>query len=444
MVDLTSEKGKGARKMKDDIQQTILISDSTYALSVPNRPTSSLENDLNVMIRYQIQEYYLSGRDCSRPITLHIDIKEMAKEKGVNWRSLSRNIDKAIETIKQLPLNETVTYINDEGKHIEDTLFLLDLIRNNKTDHVVEVQVGRSYTEYFVKKLIANPELQTDPHFYLTASSQYLLPFTQWLTGRIAIERKENPQKYPFEIYVPLKEIQKAVPTNAKITPGDYRKRVLDTVIKEINTNAYSQLRILNPDPKEYTKKEGRSISGFYFRITLRERTMMNNVPLFINGDNSQPLGPNLTPPWDYLATKLRELGFGGSNEKAALRRIENLQGNPVKVWKSLLYTWVQLETKRVRGDLNVENKGGYFQTVYKRGSLPQHIDVLAREVCLNAPFYADDTVRAAAGMPNAVPTLPNDATLCSNTLQTEENNELLRAFKQKHGHLPFGMMDIK
>ncbi len=108
--------------MRHDEQQTVLISDSTYALSIPNRATSNLENDLNVMIRYQIQEYYLSGQDCTKPVTLYIDIKRMAQEKGVNWRTLSRNIDKTIESVKKLPLNETVSYYDEAGKQIEDTL----------------------------------------------------------------------------------------------------------------------------------------------------------------------------------------------------------------------------------------------------------------------------------------------------------------------------------
>ena len=422
--------------MRHDEQQTVLISDSTYALSIPNRATSNLENDLNVMIRYQIQEYYLSGQDCTKPVTLYIDIKRMAQEKGVNWRTLSRNIDKTIESVKKLPLNETVSYYDEAGKQIEDTLYLLDRIRNNKTDHIVEVQVGRSYTEYLINKLITAPELQTDPHFFLTASSQYLLPFTQWLTGRIAIERKENPNKYPYEIYTTLDEIQKAVPSGTELTASNYRKKIIEPSIEEINNNNYSQLKILNPDVDDFQKKRGRSISGFYFRVALRERTEINNVPLFSNGSNAEPLGPNNTPPWHYLASKLNELGYGGTNDKTSQKRIESLHGNPMKVWKALLYTWVQLEGLFEKPDQKVLNKGGYFQTIYEKGALPQRIDELARQVCLKAPYFADDTVRAAAGMPNMAPVATNENSY-EETKQTEDNNEFLRDFKQKYGHLP-------
>jgi len=414
-------------------QQIILLSDSVYALSVPNRAASNLENNLKVMARYQIQQYLLSGNDCSGPVTVSIDIKKLAEAKGVNWRTLNRNISRAIDSLIRFPLSETVSYINDKGEHIEDSLLVLDRIRNNKTSHVIEVQIGRSYTEYLVNKLINNPEFQTDPHFYLTSSSQYLLPFMQWLTGRIAIERRENPDRYPYEIYASLAEIQKAVPSNTRMSTTDYRKKVITPAIAEINSNDYSQLSILNPDHKDFTRKNGNTVCGYHFRIALRERTEINNVPLFINKEGEGLLGLNRIPPWDYLAAKLRALGYGGDNEKASLKRIEALRGNAMRVWKALLYTWVQLETLYEKED-KVLDRGRCFQTIYNKGVLPQQINELARMVCFKAPFYADNTVRAAAEMPNMGPSLPEVHCVLE---QIEDNNAFLRDYKEKYGHLP-------
>ena len=429
---MTIESEVGQVKSKDS-HQVVLLSDSTYALSVPNRAASNLENNLKVMARYQIQRYLLSGNDCSNPVTVSIDIKKLAEAKGVNWRTLERNISKAVDSLIKTPLSETVSYVNDKGEHIEDSLLVLDRIRKNKTSHVIEVQIGRSYTEYLVNKLLSNPELQTDPHFYLTSSSQYLLPFMQWLTGRIAIERKENPDRYPYEIYAPLDELLRSVPSGTKMLPTLYRQRVIEASINEINTNDYSQLTILNPDPNDFQRKEGRSICGFFFRVALKERTEVNHVPLFINRGGDGLLGLNRIPPWDYLASKLRALGYGGDNEKTALKRIEALRGNAMRVWKALLYTWVQLESLYTKED-KVLNRGGYFQTIYNKGVLPQQIDELARMVCFKAPFYADDTVRAAAEMPNMGPSIPE---LHCVPEQTEDNNAFLRDYKEKYGHLP-------
>ena len=54
--------------------------------------------------------------------------------------------------------------------------------------------------------------------------------------------------------------------------------------------------------------------------------------------------------------------------------------------------------------------------------------------VCFKAPFYADNTVRAAAEMPNMGPSLPEVHCVLE---QIEDNNAFLRDYKEKYGHLP-------
>lgn len=143
----------------EDIKQIALLSDATYALSIPNRATSNLENDLKVIIRHKIQQKCMSGEDCPIPFILSLDIRQIAKEKGVNWRTLERNLDKAIEVLKQTRMNETVSYIAENGDRKTDTLYILDKISKNETQRTVEVKVSVSYTEYLIKRLLKNPEL---------------------------------------------------------------------------------------------------------------------------------------------------------------------------------------------------------------------------------------------------------------------------------------------
>lgn len=421
---------------KDDIQQIALLSDATYALSIPNRATSNLENDLKVVIRHQIQKIYRPDMVFTAPIKLSIDIKQIAKEKGVYWKTLERHLDDTIEALKQIPLNETVRYIDENGDIKSDTLYILDKISKNETQKTIDVHVGLSYAEYMAKRMLKNPELQTDPHFFLSGSSQYLLPFTQWLTGRIFIAREKEPEKYPYEIYVTLDEIMQSVPTSANYVPTDYRIKVLDKVIKEINTNDYSQLIILNPSPKEYVKKNGRSISGFFFRVALRERTALNKLPLFYSNGEALPLDDNV-PPWNYIKVKLRQLGYGGKNDEAAYKRIDKLH-SPLRVWKALLCTWVGLQKKYETEGRESVNGGGYFQTIYSKGELSQSAKELAYEVCRKAPYYADDTVRAVAGITSNKLGFNESGQPIAK--QTIENNEFLKNFNDKHGHLPGAM----
>ena len=77
-------------------------------------------------------------------------------------------------------------------------------------------------------------------------------------------------------------------------------------------------------------------------------------------------------------------------------------------------------------------------QPKYSKGELSQSVRELAYEVCRKAPFYADDTVRAAAGITQNKLGFDEAGQLI--TKQTIENNEFLKNFNDKHGHLPGAM----
>lgn len=409
-------------------EQLPLFSNIPLSSSIPNRATSKQENDFMVVIRNEIQNFVKNGGDYSQPITLKIDLKKIAAERGITrWESLQRSFKNTIDIIKQFPLNQTVQYLDEKGNPRERTYWMLSYIDEDPKQGIVQVVVDKSFQQYYVDELLRRPEIQIDIKFHETCSSSYTYPFVNWLSARVA-EMSRNHEAYPYHISISFEEMQQRVPPlatrkNAKpMRPTEYRRNAIEKAISDINSNLYSQLKIENPDDF-ISGRKGRAITEFTFIVSLRERTPVNYVPLVV-GDNTYGLIDDMSiPSWGYLKQKMLELGYGKSS-------IPQWKDKRAKVWRALLLTWVRVsKIRRQKG--KIENTGGYLQTILHSNRLGNaSFKQLAIDVLLNAPEYRDSVVDACAEYRSFDQARKLALTIEKNKKsepQTPENNEFLR-----------------
>lgn len=409
-------------------EQLPLFSNIPLSSSIPNRATSKQENDFMVVIRNEIQNFVKNGGDYSQPITLKIDLKKIAAERGITrWESLQRSFKNTINIIKQFPLNQTVQYLDEKGNPRERTYWMLSYIDEDPKQGIVQVVVDKSFQQYYVDELLRRPEIQIDIKFHETCSSSYTYPFVNWLSARVA-EMSRNHEAYPYHISISFEEMQQRVPPlatrkNAKpMRPTEYRRNAIEKAISDINSNLYSQLKIENPDDF-ISGRKGRAITEFTFIVSLLERTPVNHVPLIV-GDNTRGLIDEMSiPSWDYLKQKMLELGYGKSS-------IPQWKDKRAKVWRALLLTWIRVsKIRRQKG--KIENAGGYLQTILHSNRLGNaSFKQLAIDVLLNAPEYRDSVVDACAEYRSFDQARELALTIEKNKKlepQTPENNEFLR-----------------
>ena len=282
-------------------EQLPLFSNIPLSSSIPNRATSKQENDFMVVIRNEIQNFVKNGGDYSQPITLKIDLKKIAAERGITrWESLQRSFKNTINIIKQFPLNQTVQYLDEKGNPRERTYWMLSYIDEDPKQGIVQVVVDKSFQQYYVDELLRRPEIQIDIKFHEICSSSYTYPFVNWLSARVA-EMSRNHEAYPYHISISFEEMQQRVPPlatrkNAKpMRPTEYRRNAIEKAISDINSNLYSQLKIENPDDF-ISGRKGRAITEFTFIVSLLERTPVNHVPLIV-GDNTKGLIDEMSIP---------------------------------------------------------------------------------------------------------------------------------------------------
>lgn len=418
---------------KDQIEQLPLFSNLPFSASIPSRATSKQENDFIVVIRNEIQNFVKDGGDYSQPITLNIDLKKIAAERGiVRWESLQRSFKKTIDTIKQFPLNQTIQYIDEKGFPRERTYWMLSYIDENPKQGVVQVVIDKNFQQYYVTELLRHPEIQIDVKFHETCTSSYTYPFVNWLSAKVAELRNENAP-YPYKISISFEEMQKRVPPlqskrkNAgNMRPTEYRRNAIEKSIEDVNSNIYSQLRIENPDDF-ISKRRGRAIEEFTFIVSFRERTMTNHVPLLVGDECHGLIDDAQIPTWEYLQEKMLQLGYGKSS-------IPQWEERRAKVWRALLLTWIRISKIR-RSKGVIENAGGYLQTILhssKLGNVP--FKQLAIDVILNAPEFRDPVVDAVAEYKSFDQAQKLAMTIDKNKhteKQTVNNNDLLKEMKR-------------
>ena len=416
------------QELQQELEQLPLLSNIPFSVSIPSRATTKQENDFIVAIRSGIQDFVQRGGDYSQPIDLVVDLKRIAKERGLSrWETLQRSYKNTIELVREHPLTQTIRYVDPKGNKIEKTLWMLDSITQDETNGTITVRIAKGFQEYYVLSLLRNPEIQIDPKFHEMARSSYTYPFVTWLSAKVALMQRLE-EEYPYQVIVPLSKLQEHVPpakTGMRI--GEYMRNAIYKAIDDLNTNPYSQLTIENPDDIVYRTSGRRKIEDLRFEVTLRDRTPVNHVSLLV-GENEHGLVDDAgIPSWEYLEEKMLAIGYGKNS-------IPQWKDQRAKVWRALLCAWIQISKLRRQGNTDI-NMGGYLQTMLRHALPPTPFKDLAQAVVFSAPEFRDSVVDAVANykMPKAVFAMAEAIELDFGE-QTPDNNDFLAEWSSRNG----------
>lgn len=426
------------RKKKDQkTEQMPLFANIPFSASIPNRASSRQENDFMVAIREGIQNFVKAGGDwVSEPITFEIDFKKMAKMKGVTrWESLQRSYARTLSKVKSMPLSQTVHYIDENGEEKEETYWMLSRFIQNFSNGTVKILVNPEFQNYYVAELLKHPDIQIDIRFHESCKSCYTYPFVNWLSAKVAEMQREGVE-YPFHIYISYDELRRRVPTplrNGKPTlsrPNDYKRNAIEKAIEDINSNPFSQLCIENTEI--VSQIVNRKIAEFLFVVSFRNRTISNSVSLLVSPTQDDVILDDAgLPPWSYIKQKMLDLGYGASS-------IPQWEKRKAKAWRALLISWVKISKLHHENPNEPINRGGYLQTLLKSRLPNTPFRELALDVVMNAPEYRDDVVDKVADYRSIQIAQSMERAIKAKVPHpTEENNEFLRAFKQRTGKLP-------
>ena len=417
-------------------KQLPLFSNIPYSASIPSRATSKQENDFMVAIRYGIQQHIQAGGDYSEPIELVIDLKKIAKERNISrWESLQRSYERTLGKIKDFPLTNTIHYITEDGREIEETYWMLSSVKQDKTNGIIRVKVAKEFQQYYVLDLLRRPEIQTDVKYHECTKSMYTYPFMSWLSAEVAT-LMQSTEEYPYRISISYDEMLLRVPSGKTMRPSDYKKNVIEKAVTDNNENPYAQLLITNANDV-VSKIEHRRIAEFAFDVILCDRTPINHVSLQV-GKNAESLIDDAgIPSWEYLKECMEKLGYGKS-------QISQWENRKAKVWRAILETWLKVSTLRKQGVKDI-NTGGYLQTLLKQTFPPTPFRDLAIRVILQAPEYRDAVIDTIAEYKSR-----SDADLLSAMIeehyipkkQTTKNNSLLKEMADKNGGKLPGMLE--
>lgn len=420
-----------ALRAKKKPKQLPLFSNIPYSASIPSRATSKQENDFMVAIRYGIQQHIQNGGDYADPIELIIDLKKMARDKGVvRWESLQRSYGRTLSKVKDFPLTSTIHYITEDGREMEETYWMLSSLKHDKTNGIIRVKIAKEFQQYYVTELLRHPELQTDIKYHELSKCMYTYTFMNWLSAEVATMMREDAE-YPFHIEITYDEMQLRVPPAKKnassppMRPSDYKKNVIEKAIQDNNENPYAQLYITDVA----AKLDGRKISEFTFDVILCDRTPMNHVSLQVGQEATGLIDDAGIPSWAYIEEKMKQLGYCNS-------QISHWKSQKAKAWRAIMETWLKTSKLRKQGVKDI-NTGGYLQTLLKQSLQPTPFKELAISIVVQAPEYRDPVVDAIADYKSY-----SDANELAVKIEENyrpekpsvSNNRLLRNMAEKNG----------
>lgn len=419
---------------KKKLKQLPLFSNVPYSASIPSRATSKQENDFMVAIRYGIQQYVQAGGDYAEPIELIIDLKKIARDKGISrWESLQRSYDRTLAKVKDFPLTSTIHYVTEDGREIEETYWMLSSLKHDKTNGIIRVKIAKEFQQYYVTELLRHPELQTDVKYHDLSKCMYTYAFMNWLSAEVATMMREDAE-YPFRIEIGYDEMQLRVPPAKKhassppMRPSDYKKNVIEKAIQDNNDNPYAQLYITNADDI-ISKTDGRKIAEFGFNVILCDRTPMNHVSLQVGQSATDLIDDAGIPSWAYIKEKMEQLGYCKS-------QVPLWETQKAKAWRAVMETWLKTSKLRKQGVKDI-NTGGYLQTLLKQKLQPTPFKELAISIIVQAPEYRDPVLDAIAEYKSY-----NEANELVLTIEENyrpeklsiKNNKLLKTIAEKNG----------
>lgn len=351
-----------------------LFSDIKLAKAVPDRALSKGEVDLIVAIRCAIQDELRAHINIPKdPVNFRIVFAELANEKGLaSLKSFKRHMEQVSEFVgKHIPV-ETIECYSPEGERMSVILPMIQKAVVNHTKGYVDIVVSPEYQKYYALNIMPHPDLQLEKKFFLKCSCKYTYNFINWLSARIAEERANGARQEVYDIIVSTDELMKRVPSDSPstLTSGGYRTKVVLKVIDDINSNEFSQFKILNRDDNVFSRK-GRVIDKFIFKVKI---SPTEDEPIFTPHPDKKLINEQNVPSWQYITERLKRFGFGKS-------QWPKWEPYPEQTWKAFLYTVARHKTPQ------------YMSSLFHANLTRYTVRSLACKVSVSAPEYIDDVI---------------------------------------------------
>ena len=294
-------------------QQLQLFYDRPLAKGVPNRTFSKNEVLFNVWLKNCIQAEYMANPQINleHPISIRIDIGEIARRRGMTSKSSIATFKKRMfESAEALIGNsvpaEWIWNVTPEGGRTKKQLPFYSSLETSDQGYIT-INTSPEFQKYYILKVLQHPELQVNLDFYLQAKSQYSYGLMNLLLAEVAEQRLGVEERIEGEyvIMIPFADVyQKIPPANAKYSPGNYSKNVVEKAVADINANPYSQIHI------SVTKVKGAYGAIKAFRFTVKLLHPVNGLPTFTTYADEALVDPATgCPSREYLEHRMKQLG---------------------------------------------------------------------------------------------------------------------------------------
>lgn len=346
-------------------EQTSLLYDTPLAKAIPSRPITKGEMFLIVCIQFMIQKAMIANEDCC---TIEISPDGIAKARKKRLSDVKHQCEEAVDSLIENFLTQKVVRRAKNGVYRNVEAFPMYSHIKIAEDGMIRITVSKEYIDYYKSFVLAAPDLVIPMQFYMNTKSQYSYSLINWLTARIfEIRQHTGDYKSDYELHASYEEILKVVPPMTEMTKNNYKNRVLMGAIKDINKNPFSQICIKNFST---TKPKGsREIDGYNFEIEIYPT---RQDPMFLTPATSYTVNKNDTPSWEVLEQYMKNL----HSDESFIRRMKE-RGNYVQLFKSILYTLLQPESRHTGAYLNKIYRTDRPETIY---SLCLQIDTMHPE----------------------------------------------------------------
>lgn len=381
---------KNAEQVQE--QQLQLFYDRPLAKGVPNRTFSKNEVFFNVWLKNCIQAEYMANPQINleQPMSIRIDIGEIAKRRGLTSKtSISAFKKRMFESAEALIGNsvpaEWIWNVSSKGERIKKQLPFYSSLEISDQGYIT-INTSPEFQKYYILKVLQHPELQVNLDFYLQARSQYSYGLMNLLLAEVAEQRLGIKERIEGEyvIMIPFEDVyQKIPPANAKYSPGNYSKNVVEKAVADINANPYSQIHI------SVTKIKGTYGAIKAFRFTVKLLHPVNGLPTFTTYADETLVDPVTgCPSSDYLERRMKQLGVDEPFRKWAWNH-----RTAVVITCALLHTLANANTPQ------------FFNSVLRSWN-PRGKTVFdyASELKMSHPEFVDDVIESIVPRKQSLP----------------------------------------
>lgn len=277
--------------------QLPLFYDTPLAKSVPSRPLDKGEVFIIVSIQQAIQEAVAQDDSIdSSKFMIILNPADIAKIRNKRINDVKKQCHKAVESLAKSFYTQTIYEMRDDKPTIVGAFSMYSAIKET-ADGSICVHIGPEYFNYYRDFVAKAPDLQISSSFYLHIKSQYSYNLVNWLTATIyELRRDFNQYDVKYSIRVSYEDIIRLVPSATELKKVNYKARVLNAAMNDINANPFSPLfiediRIVHPE------NDKRATAGYIFDIEIRPT---KEEPVFLSKPDMKSLVDGLWK-WEVI-----------------------------------------------------------------------------------------------------------------------------------------------